>query len=196
MAPTTVEPSPERSQVLTKHVRLVTQSFTLMVFTSEAIFSLFVLRFSSKNQHPNMFYRYPLFAYTPVDSGGLGLPPAHIGAHMALRSGLSVVSMCLAAPIQHALGPLRTYQLGMFAWPAAVAVLPAMNAIARENGETVVGSVSFRFALGVLMFAWSVAGLTWRKCLILLSRVFADSPNFAQRALRYLSLSHRLIDHT
>lgn len=87
----------------------------------------------------------------------------------------------------------------MFAWPAAVAVLPIMNAIARENGETVVGLLSFRFALGVLMFAWSVAGLTWRKCLLglFLSRVIADSSDyFAQRALRYLSPSHRLIDHT
>lgn len=42
LAPTIAEPNPEISQVLTQHVRLVIQSFTLMVFTSEAIFSLFV----------------------------------------------------------------------------------------------------------------------------------------------------------
>ena len=91
---------------------------------------------------------------------------------MALRSGLSVVSMCLAAPIQHVLGPLRTYQLGMASWPFAISALPIMSAMARQHGENVIELASFKIMIGMLMFAWSLAGLTWRTGLILFPTPF------------------------
>ncbi|KLO06628.1 MFS general substrate transporter [Schizopora paradoxa] len=103
-----------------------------------------------------MFAIYPLFAFTPVTSGGLGLSEAAIGAHTAFRALTSILVIFAYAPLQRRLGTVGTYQLSLFIWPFTVMFLPALNFLARHGQSD---SVLFKSLLVSFFFVWSFASL-------------------------------------
>ena len=108
------------------------------------------------------FVLYPLFAFTPPASGGLGLSEAEIGADMAFRALLIIFMITISFPIQRRFGSLKTYQVGMIMWPACIVCLPILNwmVCTEEYGS---GTLIYRFVFGVFYFLWSTGALVWRK---------------------------------
>ena len=104
--------------------------------------------------------RYPLFAFTPIQSGGLGLSEAKIGVHMTIRSLNQIIVMFSFAPLHKWLGTARSYQLAMVFWLVAVAVFSALNTMARRGA---LGTVWFDIVLGVFFTTWSFAAISWSK---------------------------------
>lgn len=135
---------------MTPRVFSVLTSIFIMTFVSEIIFAL-----------------YPLFAFTPILSGGLGLSEAQIGAHMAVRSAFNIIILFAYTPICTRLGgPVRSYKAGMLMWPLAVICLPVLNVLARTGPEVAgVGTWTFDGAALVFFAFWSLGNLSWRKFL-------------------------------
>lgn len=125
--------------VLNRRTTSVLLSVATMFFTVETMFAI-----------------YPLFAFTPVVSGGLGLSEAAIGAHTAFRALVSILVIFVYAPLQRRLGTVHTYQLSLFIWPFAIVFLPALNMLARlGQGD----GVLFTVLLVTFFFVWSFACL-------------------------------------
>ena len=121
------------------------------------------------------FVLYPLFAFTPPASGGLGLSEAEIGADMAFRAVLIIFMITISFPIQRRLGALKTYQVGMFMWPAGIVCLPVLNwMVGTEKYGS--GTLIYRFAFGVFYILWSMGALVFRKsgsnCLLSITQLF------------------------
>ncbi|EJD05642.1 MFS general substrate transporter [Fomitiporia mediterranea MF3/22] len=129
--------------VLTPHVMSVLASIFVMTLVSEVLFAL-----------------YPLFAFTPITSGGLGLSEPQIGAHMATRSAMNIFVLFAYAPFASRLGAVRVYQVGMALWPLATAILPLLNALARSDNMGV-GSLLFNVTLLLFFALWSLGNLVW-----------------------------------
>ncbi|THH11149.1 hypothetical protein EW145_g841 [Phellinidium pouzarii] len=105
---------------LTPHVINVLVSLVTMVIASEMLFAV-----------------YPLFAFTPVEFGGLGLSEAAI--------------------VQKRFGTMRTYQLTMLIWPINAMFFPLLNLLARWNASKLVMD-----AVLVLFFTvWGIANISW-----------------------------------
>lgn len=103
-------------------------------------------------------FSYPLFAFTPVASGGLGLQEAKIGAHMAFRSLNAVVAMFFYTPIERRLGVIKTYRLSLFFIPVCVLFLPLLNAMARAGMED---TWLFNSTVGLFFTTWSIGNFGW-----------------------------------
>jgi MFS family permease len=133
---------PPLRDVLTPQVVSLMISTAGMVFASETLFAL-----------------YPLFAFTPIASGGLGLNEAEIGMHMAVRAIVNIAIMVLFGWLQPRMGmsTVRLYQLMMSMWPASVLFFPYLNYLARQGGSM----VFFNFVLFICFVVWSFAGLAW-----------------------------------
>lgn len=102
--------------------------------------------------------RYPLFAFTPIASGGLGLSEAKIGAHMASRSFVSILVMFFYTPLERRLGVLRMYSFSMFFFPVCVLFFPVLNAMARAGLE---GTWLFDGTVVLFFTTWSVGNFGW-----------------------------------
>ena len=130
---------------LTPHAVAVITSTFFMTVMSETFFVL-----------------YPLFAFTPPASGGLGLSEAEIGADMAFRALLIIFMITISFPIQRRFGSLKTYQVGMTMWPACIVCLPILNwMVCTEKYGS--GTLIYRFVFGVFYILWSTGALVWRK---------------------------------
>ncbi|KLO14776.1 MFS general substrate transporter [Schizopora paradoxa] len=126
----------------TPHLLSVLICTIMMCFTSEILFAV-----------------YPLFAFTPISSGGLGLSEAQIGVHMATRSLNNVLVMMLYTPIHNRLGAVSTMKLAMVFWPISAAFFPVLNVLARQGA---VGTLGFNILVGLFFTAWSFAGICWK----------------------------------
>lgn len=136
---------------LTSHVLSVLTSTFFMTLMSESFFAL-----------------YPLYAFTPPDSGGLGLSEAEIGADMALRAVLIILLIIVSAPIQRRFGALSTYQAGMVMWPASIVFLPILNWMVRRDSYGS-GTLAYRFVFGLFYILWAIGALVWREFLFNIS---------------------------
>ncbi|KAG8742991.1 hypothetical protein FRC10_000561 [Ceratobasidium sp. 414] len=117
--------------VMTPPILALLLSNTLMCFVSETLFSV-----------------YPLFAYTPIASGGLGMSEGEIGIQMAIRSFIHIATM---------LGYNRIVgRFAMFLWPVVVLGFPILNWIVRTQPK---GNESPVFFVSQLVFytIWSVS---------------------------------------
>lgn len=103
---------------------------------------------------------YPLFAFTSVQDGGLGISEAEIGVQMGVRAFFHIGTMVFYAPSNRRLGNLKLYQLSMFLWPIVALMFPTLNFILR-NGESTRGWL-FTSVLSFFFAVWSFAGFTWR----------------------------------
>src|ERR1700754_2778823 len=100
------------------------------------------------------FHRYPLFAFTSIEAGGLGIDEATIGTHLALRSMLPIPFMLFFPIIQSRLGSVRMYQLVLNTPPVVVIFSPTLNQLARAN----VDAWTLNAALLGYFSAWSWCG--------------------------------------
>ncbi|TDL22143.1 MFS general substrate transporter [Rickenella mellea] len=135
------------------------------VLTANVI-SLLLSTFAMVLQSEMLFALYPLFAFTPVHSGGLGVNEATIGAHMAIRSVINIALMVSYEPFQRRLGTVRLYQTNMAIWPISVALMPTLNYLARVGLQS---SWLFDVVLVTFFTVWSFASLTWTGCGIMVN---------------------------
>lgn len=101
------------------------------------------------------FATYPLFAFTPIELGGLGLSEAQIGLHMATRSLLMLLTMLPFSTFSDRFGKLNVYRFSIFGWIPTILLFPLLNRIARAGGE---GGILWYAVLAVLFTFWSVTG--------------------------------------
>ncbi|KAH9850280.1 MFS general substrate transporter [Lenzites betulinus] len=77
----------------------------------------------------------PLFFSTPVELGGLGLPPSTIGVILGSFGVLDGIFQALfLAKIIGCLGQKRVFQLGMSMFIPLYLLFPILNTLARSNG--------------------------------------------------------------
>ncbi|KDN50086.1 hypothetical protein RSAG8_01422, partial [Rhizoctonia solani AG-8 WAC10335] len=112
----TIKPQPSWRSLLTPTIVSLLVNNALMCFSSEMIFSIF-----------------PLFAYTPISSGGLGMSEANIGTAMAIRSLVQVVLMLGYSHVVRKMGALRVYKLAMAFWIVVILYFPLLNWIVRTQ---------------------------------------------------------------
>jgi len=106
-----------------------------------------------------MFSVFPLFSFTPLNSGGLGLSEAAIGTQMAVRSILQIGIMPLYATLERYFGStIRLYRACMWLWPISVVCLPLLNSLARTAGSD---SWTFNMALWIFFVIWAFSGCSW-----------------------------------
>jgi len=105
-----------------------------------------------------LFAIYPLFCFTPVELGGLGLSEAQIGFHMSMRSVLALVTMLPFSTFANRFGRLNVYRFSIFAWIPTILLFPLLNRIARAGGED---GVLWYVALFTLWTVWSATGWGW-----------------------------------
>ncbi|CAE6407941.1 unnamed protein product [Rhizoctonia solani] len=139
----TIKPQSSWRSVLTPAILSLLVNNALMCFSSEMIFSVF-----------------PLFAYTPVSSGGLGMSEANIGTAMAIRSLIQVVLMLGYSQVISKMGTLRVYKLAMAFWVIVTLYFPLLNWIARTPSLGTDGSIFQASLLGFYVI-WSIGGFCW-----------------------------------
>lgn len=103
-----------------------------------------------------------MVAFTPVELGGFGYTEAQIGLRLTIRSTLFVISMCVAAPIQHYFGSLRTYQLALSFLPVTMAMLPIMSAFIKDSTSPF-ADIVYEAASAIFFLSWSLSSLLWRR---------------------------------
>ena len=108
-----------------------------------------------------LFAVYPIFAFMPVERGGLALSEARIGVHMSVRAVAQILSLIPYPYLERRYGFMRMYRFSMLLWPVTIALFPLLNLIARSNGED--GFVWYG-ALFVFFMVWAFTGWTWRTC--------------------------------
>lgn len=75
---------------------------------------------------------FALFAFTPVDLGGLGFEPTRIGYALSVSGIIGTFFAVMVMPwILLRWPPARIYQIAMGFWPVSFAILPALNHVAR-----------------------------------------------------------------
>ena len=102
-----------------------------------------------------------------MESGGLGLDEAEIGAQLAVRSFVCIALIVLYDPLYHWMGTVKVYQFAMVTWPITILFYPALNILAR-NGFA--GSAIFNVTLLVFFIVWGLGGFAWSgsfQCLFL-----------------------------
>ncbi|EUC66729.1 MFS general substrate transporter, putative [Rhizoctonia solani AG-3 Rhs1AP] len=105
-----------------------------------------------------LFSVYPLFAFTPIASGGLGMSEGEIGAQMSVRAVVHILIMLVYSKVNRALGTLRLYQVTMVFWSLVVLGFPFLHRVASQTG---IKSVVFNAAQFVFFLTWSVCGFAW-----------------------------------
>lgn len=106
-----------------------------------------------------LFSIFPLFAFTPIKSGGLGFNEAQIGTHLSIRALMAVGVMFLFSPLHRLTGresALRIYQVSMALWPICMAFYPLLSWMATHGEGTSwgVGGWGFHIAMGTFFFIW------------------------------------------
>ncbi|KAG8749609.1 hypothetical protein FRC12_013339 [Ceratobasidium sp. 428] len=107
-----------------------------------------------------LFSVYPLFAFTPILSGGLGMTEAQIGTQMAVRAVVHVGMMLVYAPVNRKLGTVRLYQVTMVFWAIVVLGFPFLHWVA-SVAEGGTDSIVFNAVQFVFFFIWSICGFAW-----------------------------------
>ncbi|KAF8511927.1 hypothetical protein JB92DRAFT_3096983 [Gautieria morchelliformis] len=157
---------PSIKSILTPSIISLLVNSLTMCLASETLFSLF-----------------PLFAFTPIASGGLGMSEAAIGTHMAMRAVIHIGIGTIYAPLERYFGSaLRFYRIIMCAWPLTILCAPMLNSMARRGEE---GTWSFNCALLVFYFIWAGSGLAWTSTAIMVTEA-APSPGALATLYVYL----------
>ncbi|KAF8311040.1 MFS general substrate transporter [Clavulina sp. PMI_390] len=111
-----------------------------------------------------LFTVYSLFAFTPIELGGLGFSESQIGASLSIRAITQIGTMFLYGPlVSHpwigAGSAVRIYKLSMFVWPVSCACYPVLNMMAR-GGMDVNGWLFWTCLCGFFAL-WGLSGLSW-----------------------------------
>ncbi|PVF98387.1 MFS general substrate transporter [Serendipita vermifera] len=141
--------SPSIRSVLTYPLFSLLLSNIFMVLLNEIFFAL-----------------YPLFAYTAIELGGLGLNSAQIGQHMSFRALLHLLALVPCAAAQRKWGKLSVYRFSLSVWIPTLFCFPLLNWMARRGLE---GSPQWYAMLFLLWSIWSITGWTWSAIFLLAS---------------------------
>lgn len=101
-----------------------------------------------------------MFAFTPVENGGLGFSEAQIGTQLGLRSINNILVILLYTPLERRIGSVAMFKVTMAFWPLSMAFFPLLSALARSGYE---GTWIFQAVLGLFVTLWSFACLAWSK---------------------------------
>ncbi|PAV19859.1 MFS general substrate transporter [Pyrrhoderma noxium] len=138
---------------------------------SSLMFSTFAMTLVSET----LFALYPLFAFTPVEYGGLGLDEGGIGAHMAARSIFCIFLIAAFAPMQRHIGTLKTYELSMQAWPLCCLFFPLLNLLKRWE----VSALVMNSALAVFFTIWGFAHNAWSASTLMINDAAPSAESLA-----------------
>ncbi|KAF8530544.1 MFS general substrate transporter [Hysterangium stoloniferum] len=138
----TLPVNPPLKLVLTPPIISLLFSNLTMCLASEALFSIF-----------------PLFSFTPVNSGGLGLSEATIGIQMSIRAIVHIALMPLYSTLRKYFGTtIRLHRVIIWLWPISTICLPLLNALARIAGSE---SWTFNIAIWAFFVIWGIGGYSW-----------------------------------
>ncbi|CAE7214091.1 unnamed protein product [Rhizoctonia solani] len=161
MIPATMEPvahnfRPEAG-VFTPHIIQLLMSSWIMYFMTIGFFTLF-----------------PLWAFTPISSGGLGASEVAIGTFISIRAIAQFIVLIPFAYFETRIGVYRlyAYSLTVFSISGAIA-FPFLNALAKWDGIT---SVRFNLAI-VLYFILGGTGNYCTTCMIIMINQAAPTPH-------------------
>lgn len=105
----------------------------------------------------------PLFCYTSIDEGGLGLTPSEIGKVMGVYGvSIGVFQFFFFARTLRALGERRTFLVAISMYILIFPLYPILSILAEHQG---VGLWVYS-VLGVMIALWTVADLAFGKSLI------------------------------
>ncbi|KAF1961288.1 MFS general substrate transporter [Byssothecium circinans] len=81
---------------------------------------------------------FPVFQYTPINLGGLGLPPGWIAAAMGVGGGSQALWLLLVFPWWHKrVGSVGILRICAFVWPIFFAIDPLCNVLLRYNQKVI-----------------------------------------------------------
>jgi hypothetical protein len=133
--------SPSIRSVLTFQLFSLLLSNAFAVLLSEGLFAL-----------------YPLFAYTAIELGGLGLNSAQIGEHMSVRALIHLIVLVPYSAAVRKWGRMSVYKISLAAWLPTILCFPVLNWLARRGME----SSFLWYAMLVLLWSvWAITGWTW-----------------------------------
>jgi hypothetical protein len=113
-----------------------------------------------------MFAGYPLFGFTPIPLGGLGLSETTIGFHMSARAVVIIMSMFAYPHLERRLGRMCLYRCNLICLIPSILLFPVLHWIAKAGG---INGVLWNATLVVLFFTWAVSGGAWSKSSSLLT---------------------------
>lgn len=100
---------------------------------------------------------FPLFSFTPVESGGLGLSSTWIGAGLALRGIFTiVVQLGSFSQLQAKVGTIRGLQLSTLSYVITFVVWATLPSLARGQHDVLV-----IFGVIFLLLSWASANQAW-----------------------------------
>ncbi len=149
--------TPSLKQVLTRPVTSIVASNFILATISEMLFNMYVNFDYAHHAGRQGSNRYPIFAFTPVASGGLGLSEATIGIHLGIRAFLMIFTMAFYPRIERRLGTVLFYQLIMSAFPFVILCFPLLNAAVLYSGF----AVAYNILLLLSFVTWSWCGFSW-----------------------------------
>jgi hypothetical protein len=107
---------------------------------------------------PAFLALFPLFCFTSVEHGGLGLGQAAIGNTLAFRGIATIfVQLFVFARMQNKYGSAKSMRVVSSFFTVQFALYPVIRWCAtRSMDGTVV------FLLGIMMLLWASANMSWR----------------------------------
>ncbi|KAG9082911.1 hypothetical protein FS749_006476 [Ceratobasidium sp. UAMH 11750] len=106
-----------------------------------------------------LFAIFPLWAFTPIDKGGLGAAESSIGMQLSIRGLLHVLTLFVYPPVEKRLGLYKLYAWSMVMWVLSGLGFPLLNVWARINGST--DGFIFQVLMWTWLTIWSLAGFSW-----------------------------------
>ncbi|KAF8321241.1 MFS general substrate transporter [Clavulina sp. PMI_390] len=109
-----------------------------------------------------MFVIYPLWAFTPIESGGLSYSESQIGLTLSIRAVVQIgITFCYPYFHSHRWfgrgSAVRLYKLAMWIWPISLGFYPLMNVVARmREAHGVPSGLIMQWDLGTFVMRWSV----------------------------------------
>ncbi|GFZ46805.1 hypothetical protein JCM24511_04025 [Saitozyma sp. JCM 24511] len=132
------------SELVTKHIGLLIFTFAVQSFVGISMNALL-----------------PLFCFTPIESGGLGMDSESIGYVISQRSVTVLLLQVFGFPwLAKKLGLVRLHRWAMVLWVATFAIMPIINLAARSGPNWLVWSELYAFmVIGALAGVCSVCNL-------------------------------------
>ncbi|QRW15855.1 major facilitator superfamily transporter [Rhizoctonia solani] len=162
MVPATMEPVTHdltkrpTAAIFTPHVVQLLISSWVMYFMTMGFFSLF-----------------PLWAFTPISSGGLGASEIAIGSFISARAIAQFLVLIPFAYFETRLGVYRLYAYSLAVYTISGAIgFPLLNVLAQSDGIA-----SFRFSLAIAVyFILGGAGNYCTTCMVIMINQAAPTP--------------------
>ncbi|KAH7343997.1 major facilitator superfamily domain-containing protein [Rhizoctonia solani] len=165
MIPATMEPvirgldERPRTELFTPHITQLLISSWIMYFMTMGFFALF-----------------PLWAFTPISSGGLGASEVAIGSFISIRAIAQFLVLIPFAYFETRLGVYRLYAYSLAVYTISGAIgFPLLNALAKWDGIA-----SPRFNMAIIAYFILVSVLVTRSfgdtCMIIMINQAAPTP--------------------